>query len=503
MRQWWRAVATVLVVLAAVCWSAGTALAAPSDDVVSLAPLVDRAIAALKNGDLPAAQREIARFNEGWIEIEDGVRVLSRSSYRGIEDAQAEASLSLSAQPLDSAAAIWQLERLRAECDAFVLSYQGVTPIARPTPARAAAPTLASVVRRLSAASTRLSAGDSVGAKAEVDAFAREWTDVEGLVKARSGRVYIDTENNTARVRAALNARPPDLAAASATLAVMQRDLAPIVSAGGRYGAFDAAAILLREGLEALLVIGALLAFLRKSGNADKGRWIWAGSALALLASVLVALSVNAIFARAAAGANRELLEGVIGLVAAVLLLYVSYWLHSKSSLGAWQQYVQAKGNAALAGNSMLSLATLAFLAVFREGAETVLFYIGIAPSIDMSDLLLGLGIGTAGLVVCAVLILVVGVRLPLRPFFLVTSALIYYLAFKFVGSGIHALQVSGYLSATPEPWLPSSDLIGLFPTLETTIPQVLLILGAIVVLVWQRQHTRSAKGVSHGIPHP
>jgi high-affinity iron transporter len=75
---------------------------------------------------------------------------------------------------------------------------------------------------------------------------------------------------------------------------------------------------------------------------------------------------------------------------------------------------------------------------------------------------------------------------LPLRPFFLVTSALIYYLAFKFIGSGIHALQVSGYVSATPEPFLPSSDLIGLFPTLETTIPQVLLVVGAAVVL-WGR----------------
>jgi high-affinity iron transporter len=467
--------------------------ATPSDDVEALAPHVDRAIAALKSGDAATARSEIAQFNDGWIDIEDGVLARSRASYRGIEDAQGQAAYTLQAQPFDAAAAIWQLERLRAECDAFVLGYKGATPSARAAPARAAAtaPTLASVVRRLSTASTRLDANDAAGAKSEMDAFAREWTDVEGLVKARSGRVYTDTENNTARARAALNARPPDVAAARETLATMQRDLAPILEAGARYGAFDAAAILLREGLEALLVIGALLAFLRKSGNADKARWIWGGSVLALFASVLVALGVNMIFARASAGANRELMEGVTGLVAAVLLLYVSYWLHSKSSLGAWQQYVHTRGTAALAGNSMLSLATLAFLAVFREGAETVLFYIGIAPAIDWSDLLLGLGIGTAGLIVCGVLILGLGVRLPLRPFFLVTSALIYYLAFKFVGSGIHALQVSGYLSATPEWFLPSSDLIGLFPTLETTIPQLLLVIGAVAVLLWQRQHER------------
>jgi high-affinity iron transporter len=476
--------------------------ATPAEDVTSLATHIDAALVALRGGDVASARAAMTRFGDGWLEIEDGVLALSRASYRGIEDAQSAAMLALRGEPVDTAATIWQLERLKAECDAFVLSYRGAAPSARDPTTRAStaragnSPALASVVRRLATASARLDANDPAGAKNEVDAFAREWPDVEGLIKARSGQVYADTENNTARARAALSQRPPDVAGARETLATMQRDLAPIVEAGGRYGAFDAAAILLREGLEALLVIGALLSFLRKSGNADKGRWIWAGSGLALVAGVAVALLVNVVFARAAAGVNRELLEGVTGLVAAVLLLYVSYWLHSKARLGAWQRYVHQRGAAALAGNSMLSLAALAFLAVFREGAETVLFYIGIAPSIEPRDLLLGLGIGTAGLVACGFLILVLGVRLPMRPFFLVTSALIYYLAFKFVGSGVHALQVSGYVPATPEPYLPSSDLIGLFPTLETTLPQLVLVGGALAVLWWQRREARSSSPV-------
>lgn len=478
----------------------------PSDDVEQLARQVDQAIDAFKRGDIAAARTELERFNARWLEVEDGVQALSRTSYRGIEDAQGAAEYALRAEPLDTAEALWQLERLRAECEAFLLSYRGVTPPARAaTPARTTtAPTLASVVHRLGTAISRLDAGDPSGARTEVEAFAREWTDVEGLVKARSSRVYTDTENNMARARAALNARPPDTAAARETLAIMQRDLDPIVQAGGQYGWFDAAAILLREGLEAILVVGALLAFLRKSGNADKGRWIWAGSSLAVVASILVAIGVNTLFARASAGANRELLEGVTGLVAAVLLIYVSYWLHSKSSLKVWEQYVRARSTAALAGNKMFSLAVLAFLAVFREGAETVLFYIGIAPSISTGDLLLGLGIGAAGLVVCGVMILVLGVRLPLRPFFLAASVLIYYLAFKFVGSGIHALQVSGYAPATPEPFLPANELIGLFPTLETTIPQLVLVLGAAAVVLWKRRaeggapaRLSSSKGVA------
>jgi high-affinity iron transporter len=474
-------------------WMGGVVHAAtPAEDVAALAVHVDRALVALDQGDSTTAQAEMAAFNSGWAGIEDGVRSLSRASYRGIEDAQGDANYALG-KPFDAQAARRGLQSLRAECDGFVLSFRNAVPRATTPTTPATARTLESVTQHLSAADARLGAGDVAAARAATDAFAREWTDVEGVVKARSGKVYSDTENSTARVRSMLAQREPDVAGARQVLATMQSDLAPIVQAGGRYTAFDAAAILLREGLEALLVVGALLAFLNKSGNADKGRWIWAGSGLALVASLGVALLVNVLFAQATAGANRELLEGLTGLVAAILLLYVSHWLHSKSSLGAWQRYIHARGTAALAGNSVLSLAVLAFLAVFREGAETVLFYIGIAPAIALSDLVLGLGLASAGLIVFGVLILVVGVRLPLRPFFLVTSLLIYYLAFKFIGAGIHALQVSGYVSATPNPFLPANDIVGLFPTLETTVAQLVLVLFTGVVLLVSRRQAATA----------
>src|SRR5207247_827354 len=112
--------------------------------------------------------------------------------------------------------------------------------------------------------------------------------------------------------------------------------------------------------------------------------------------------------------------------------------------------------------------------------AETVLFYVGIAPSISLGDLALGLGVGAAGLALIGVLMLVFGVRVPIRPFFLGTSVLIYYLAFKFVGTGLHALQVAGLLSATPRPFLPGNEVIGLFPTVETTVVQAALLAFAL-----------------------
>ena len=103
----------------------------------------------------------------------------------------------------------------------------------------------------------------------------------------------------------------------------------------------DAALILLREGLEALLVVVALLTFLKKSGNAAKQPWIWAGVGAGLTMSVLLAIAIQLIFGNVINPGNRELIEGITGLVAASMLIYVSYWMHSKSSAGAWQRYIK------------------------------------------------------------------------------------------------------------------------------------------------------------------
>jgi high-affinity iron transporter len=465
----------------------------PAAQLTALAKQVDVALARVAAGDQAGAQAAYKAFDTGWFDIEDGIRAESRASYRAIEDAMAGARSAVEATPFDTTRARQALERLRGECDAFIA---GKPPLGQPAAgaaAPAAAPagtgsvTLTSLVAHLDRASARLDAADPAGAAAEVDAFRRDWTEVEGQVKAKSAQAYRDTENNMALAYSQLTQRRPDTAAARATLARLKSDLAPYAEQPSRYGLFDAAAILLREGLEALLVVGALLAFLAKTGNADKGRWIWAGSGAGILASMVVAVVISVLFSRAAAGANRELLEGITGLVAAGMLVYVSYWLHSKASLGAWQRYVRETTSAALARNSLFGLAVIAFLAVFREGAETALFYLGIASSIAFRDLVLGLALGAAGLAVLGVAMLVFGVRLPIRPFFLVTSVLVYYLAFKFIGTGIHALQVAGVVHATPSSLLPENGVLGLFPTWETTAVQAGLALLALAVVLVQR----------------
>ena len=176
------------------------------------------------------------------------------------------------------------------------------------------------------------------------------------------------------------------------------------------------------------------------------------------------------------------------------MLLYVGYWLHSQAHLGAWQEYIKSRTTTALASGRMFGLALLAFLAVFREGAETVLFFLGMTNNITPTDLALGLAIGAALLAVLGFVMIVLGVRIPMRPFFTVASILVFYLCFKFTGMGLHALQVAGILPAIAAAYLPASDSLGMYPTWETTVPQLLLLAGGIAVALRDRLQGRKRK---------
>ena len=249
------------------------------------------------------------------------------------------------------------------------------------------------------------------------------------------------------------------------------------------YGPFDAAIIIFREGMEAMLVVVALLAFVRRSGNGDRARWIWGGAAAGIGASIALGVTVNAILGQAFSGEDSELLAGVTGLLAAAMLLYVSYWLHSNSSLRAWQTYVSDRATRALAAGSLYGLAALAFLAVFREGGETVLLFLGMAGGIATGDLLIGLASGATVLGLVGLALTIAGLRVPLRPFFFAASALTFYLCVKFVGTGIHELQEAGVVPERVSDFLPASDLLGLYPTWQSTAPQLVLVAVALAVV--------------------
>ena len=457
--------------------------------------------AAAAEANRPELMRaEYEELHAIWGGFEDQVQAQDAEGYLDIENALDAVKDAVAAQPPDPAAVKAAYSRLDGELKE-VAARIAAAPAAG-APAAAASPaadvTPASLLGTLGEVESALGRGDIATARSEFTGFIRSWPAAEDAIATRSDDDYKAIEASMGQASAALRAEPADTAAASAALARIRGTLAPYTSASS-YSALDAALIILREGLEALLVVVALLAFLRKSGNSDKRGWIWAGAGLGVLASIGAALVLQAIFSTISAGRNRELIEGVTGLVAAVLLFYVSYWLHSKASLGAWKKYIDARTTQALARGSMAGLALLAFLAVFREGAETAVFYLGMAPSISMRDLLLGFGAGTAILAVLAVLMLVVGVKLPLRPFFRVAGLLVYYLGFKFVGTGLHALQVADVLPSSPIGSGSSNavlEFFGIYLTWQTLLPQLLLLAAALAVFFYLRAQERRARSM-------
>jgi high-affinity iron transporter len=245
----------------------------------------------------------------------------------------------------------------------------------------------------------------------------------------------------------------------------------------GAWSAFlESFLIILREGFEAILVVGAVVAFLLKTGHRERLRSIWFGVAGALVASGATAVVVATVLS--AVPASREVIEGATMLVAVAVLFSVSYWLISKVEAAKWQQFIRTKVNAALEHGGGTALAFVAFLAVYREGAETALFYQalfnqGVGNGLPIT---LGLLVGFGALAIVFTLFYRFGVRIPLRPFFATTSVLLYYMAFVFMGKGIRELQEGNLMTITVLPGFPHVEALGLFPSVETLLGQALLL---------------------------
>lgn len=247
---------------------------------------------------------------------------------------------------------------------------------------------------------------------------------------------------------------------------------------------FGSLLILLREGLEAILVLAAIIAFVRKTGRRDAMRWIHVGWIVAVVlgaATWFVAEKLIAI-----SGASRELTEGVTALFAAAMLLYVGYWLHSKSYAQAWSHFIQSQVSTALGRGTLWALASVSFLAVYRELFEIVLFYQALwvqAGASGQHAVLIGIVVAAALLALLTWLILKFSVRLPLGPFFAATAGLLALLAVVFAGHGVAALQEAGVLDASPVRFVTIAPL-GVHATLQGVLVQAAA-LALVVLGVW------------------
>ncbi len=246
--------------------------------------------------------------------------------------------------------------------------------------------------------------------------------------------------------------------------------------------------IMLREGLEAILIIGALVAFLQKAGARDRIRDIGWGVGAAVGASLITAVGFATLWQ--VSTAQREALEGFTMVLAAAVLFWVSYWLVSKIEIKKWQAFVGQQMGKALSSRSALALSAVAFLAVYREGFETVLFYAALfasASGIARAPWSITSGILLGGTILGVVYFVIqrFGVRIPLKRFFAVTSTLLYLMAFSFAGQGIAELQEGGYVPTTQLDWVPSVPFFGIFPTTQTLAIQLFLAVALLGALAW------------------
>src|SRR6516165_7215300 len=243
--------------------------------------------------------------------------------------------------------------------------------------------------------------------------------------------------------------------------------------------------ILFREGLEALLVIIALIAAVRQAGHGSRARDVYAGALIALVCSILLAWAVQHVL-----GDNTsDTLEGVFQLLAVITLFYVSSWMTSKSQAKQWKNFIGGQVEAARRSKGpSLALGLTAFLAVMREGAETIVFFqaliAGATETAEPHAIFVGVVVGIGALTLVFLGLRRVSFMIPIRPVFTVTSVLLYGLAVVFAGQGIASFQEAGVIGASFVSHVPTIPMLGLYPTVQTLIAQGVLLSLAMTAMV-------------------
>ena len=257
--------------------------------------------------------------------------------------------------------------------------------------------------------------------------------------------------------------------------------------------------IILREGLEALLIVAAIVTYLIKNNHQDKLPVIRQSVYVALVASIVTAVIFQLVFT-ANSGENRELLEGFTMMFAVVMLFMMSYWLLSKVEAENWKRYLEGKLSTALTTGSLIGLWLTSFLAVYREGAETVLFYYALVSdaksAVSFLYLFAGFVIGALALVVCYFIMRYSVVKLPLKPFFMFTGSFMYLMAFVFAGKSVLELIEGKLFEPTLLSGFPEISWLGIYPYVETLTPQIVLLIAA--VFAWLYMKYQGKKSCHH-----
>jgi high-affinity iron transporter len=348
--------------------------------------------------------------------------------------------------------------------------------------------TLSIARSKLSQSLARYEAGDvKTAQELALAAYLDGFEPVEPALSARDPALLTRVEGAMGELRASLSAHAPiaevrrKVEHIQALVNAADSALSPEkADAGSSF--VGALTILLREGLEALLIVVAMIAFLRKADRRDVLVYVHSGWISALAAGGLTWAAAT--FLISISGASRELTEGFGSLLSAVVLISVGVWMHGKGQADAWQVYIKEKLSAALSKRSAWFLFLLAFVVVYREVFETILFYAALWSQGGGGAMLAGAGVAVVALGLIAWGLLSYSKRLPISQFFSYSSILISVLAVVLAGKGVAALQEAGMLDIKPLTLLPRVEVLGVFPTWEGFVAQLLTVL-AIALGFW------------------
>lgn len=448
-------------------------LDAEKEKLVSrLKPRFEALDMAIASHDLEAVREAYKKMNSTWTINEAVVRDHSIAHYGQVETAISFLRSSIETEPTNFDTIQASFDDLKKAISNFVEGTEVATTSSNLT--------LKDGIDLLKKALTQFQDGQDSEAAATMKEFITIWPTIEGSVSTTNPSLYtkVESESPVIMVKGKDSEYQEKLSSLIAELSQ--------IDTSASYNAFDAMLILLREGVEALLIVMALVTTL-KAAKMRKGlKWVYGGAFAGIVASLLIAYILQIAFPAVTSGTNREIIEGAVGIFAVIMMILIGIWLHSKSSVKKWNTFMESQMQTVTKTGSFLSMFALSFLAVFREGAETILFYVGILPRISSFDFVLGISLALLGLVVIAfVMNKASQFFLPHKVFFILTW-MIYALAFKMTGVSIHALQLTNMIPNHLIAGIPTIDILGIYPSWESLAGQALFILVVILVTIRQ-----------------
>jgi len=387
-------------------------------------------------------------------------------------------------------------ERIDPQRATAVIAYLRTNPAAVTAASSPAAPSTIAIARqRLRESLVAYEAGDRGRAmELALSAYLDGFEPIEPVLGARNAALMAKVEGAMGQLRAAIagGRDPEEVSARMADIESLFTEVETVLApdqASAASAFVGALTVLLREGLEALLIVVAMLAFLSKADRPEMTRPVHYGWIAALVAGVLTWWAATSLIG--ISGASRELTEGFGSLLAAAVLVFVGIWMHGKAQAGEWQRYIRAKLGHALSRGSGWFLFALAFVAVYREVFETILFFAAMAAQGQVEALLAGAVAGAVLLAAIAVAMLRFSKKLPIGKFFAYSAALVAVLAVVLAGKGVAALQEAGMLGISPLDSLPRVSLLGVYPTLQGIATQLAIVLILFLGFAWNRRESR------------